>query len=129
MISDCNNKINSIKFTVYLHDRGNGYVKVAAQDGSLPSHLTRDRAFDNIKDLPKVMTGIKKDIRSYENRIKFICTDCNLGINDTKRIRTKTVYLVPANVDKYDCLFPELITTAHNVLCCPRCGGTNIHKL
>ena len=122
VISDCNNSINSIKFTVYLHDDGHGYVKVCAAPGTLPKGLPQEATFDTLKDMTKVMENYKKRIRSWENRIKMICEDCNLGITDTDRLSFTAGYV-------QDCMFFNELSHVTSIACCPRCKSPRLHKV
>jgi len=88
VISDCGNKIKSVKFLVYRCDDGSGLARVAAQEASLPHPLTREHHFSNTEEMIAAIKSLHARVRKYEDFkqqrepntegvYRFLCLECN----------------------------------------------------
>lgn len=111
MRSDCGNEIKSVKFIVYLDDRGNGYIEVAAEKGTLPPQLMKSTEFANINDIPRIMQKKRKEVRAYESGAVFVCRRCTTAFG-----RNNARYRESCSVDQ-----------ATATVACPNCGSESIY--
>ena len=69
MISDCGNKLNSVKFYVWLLPSGGGWVEVAWL--SKPNGVDRKywkKRFNRFEEMPAIVLELENRVRRYENR-------------------------------------------------------------
>jgi len=124
MISDCGNKLNCVKFKVWLYPEGNGHVEFCELPGSLPKDFPRKKNFSNIENLPEIMRHMEANLRSYEvGSVKnplFFCEYCDVCFRQSK------ASLVP--VSEFMGRF-YLTNDLTKVVVCPRCGRADIRKV
>lgn len=82
MISDCGNKINTVKFKIWLRDQNDGFIEVAFHRNHYP-HGTRGndwtQKFDGYHDMLEKIDGLRDKVRLHEatHERRVFCTCCN----------------------------------------------------
>lgn len=132
MISDVGNKLNTVKFNVWLKNDGSGYITFAAEKGSLPGSLSREdkrKSFWSLAQVSTVMESMRQALRQAEKQaeqertqghqsklFKFECRSCRTAITEGQAFLT--TYKHPVNG-----------STTGLILSCKLCGGINLQEL
>ena len=132
MVNDCGNGINSTKFTICVFPEGNGYVKLACQEGTLPSKLTCNMVFEDKDTMWGRITQLTEALKKYEamssvekdavcKGVDLVCFGCNTAFSrkDATLMNIAVLNYIPTYNRTY-----SQGEQPHVCVVCPKCGSS-----